>query len=151
MKPLIETSNTQMNPSFEFNLLQTRRQFFGNQGLRMGGLALGMLAAQTASGANGPKVHPALHGLPHFAPKAKSIIYLHMNGGPSQIDMWDYKPKLKEQFDKDLPDSIRLGQRITTMTSGQARLRLRPANLSFLSMVSQDVGLVRFCPSRPRS
>ena len=79
----------------------------------------------------GGRVHPPLPGLPHFAPKAKSIIYLHMNGGPSQIDMWDYKPAMQEQFDKDLPDSIRNGQRITTMTSGQARFPVAPSKFKF--------------------
>ncbi|HCN79021.1 MAG TPA: sulfatase, partial [Verrucomicrobiales bacterium] len=54
--------------------------------------------------------------LPHFAPKAKRLIYLHMNGAPSQLDLWDYKPQLREHYDKDLPESIRKGQRITTMT-----------------------------------
>jgi hypothetical protein len=76
-------------------------------------------------------MNPALPGFPHFAPRAKSIIYLHMNGGPSQIDTWDYKPVLDEQFDKDLPDSIRMGQRITTMTSGQKRLPVAPSKFKF--------------------
>src|SRR5687767_799277 len=113
-----------MNPTFEHHLLQTRRQFFGETGLRFGGLAMAYLLGQgRATGAlANARVHPPQPGLPHFAPKAKSIIYLHMNGGPSQLDLWDYKPGLKAHFDKDLPDSIRLGQRITTMTSGQTRL-----------------------------
>src|SRR5207244_2628216 len=68
---------------------------------------------------------------PHFAPKAKAIIYLHMNGGPAQLETWDYKPKLGEFFDKDLPDSIRNGQRITTMTSGQARVPVAPSMFQF--------------------
>ena len=76
-------------------------------------------------------MHPPLPGLPHFAPKAKAVIYLHMNGGPSQIDLWDYKPKLQEYFDKDLPDSVRNGQRITTMTSGQARFPVAPSMFKF--------------------
>ena len=125
-----------MNTLFEHHLLQTRRQFFGTNGLRMGGLAMATLAGQSALDYSmnrgfaeqpGGRVHPPLPGLPHFAPKAKSIIYLHMNGGPSQIDMWDYKPNMQEQFDKDLPDSIRNGQRITTMTSGQARFPVAPS------------------------
>jgi hypothetical protein len=77
------------------------------------------------------RVHPPLAGFPHFAPKAKRIIYLHMNGGPSQLDTFDYKPKLKEFFDQDLPDSIRQGQRITTMTSGQARFPVAPTIFPF--------------------
>jgi len=127
-----------MDPLFARDLLQTRRQFFGHTGLRFGGLALASMLgrANAASTANEsatatPRVHPALAGFPHFAPKAKRLIYLHMNGGPSQLDLFDYKPKLAEQFDKDLPDSIRNGQRITTMTSGQTRLPIAPTMFKF--------------------
>ncbi|AMV26594.1 hypothetical protein VT84_19495 [Gemmata sp. SH-PL17] len=111
----------------------TRRQFFGTSGLQIGGLAMALLAGNRASGA--PKavapVHPPLPGYPHHAPKAKAVIYLHLNGGPSQLDTWDYKPKLVEHFDKDLPESVRKGQRITTMTSGQARLPVAPSLFKF--------------------
>lgn len=126
-----------MNPVFDNQLLQTRRQFFGQTGLRLGGVALASMlagsqcAAAAAAAASDQPVHPALPGFPHFAPQAKSIIYLHMNGGPSQIDLWDYKPKLEEHFQKDLPDSIRMGQRITTMTSGQAHLPVAPSKFKF--------------------
>jgi len=122
-----------MNPLFDSQLLQTRRQFFGETGLRLGGLALACLMGENGRAQAAPtgRVHPPLPGFPHFAPKAKSIIYLHMNGGPSQIDLWDYKPELKAQFDKDLPDSIRMGQRITGMTSGQARLPVAPSMFKF--------------------
>ena len=121
-----------MDPLFESQLLQTRRQFFGDAGLRLGGLALAWLAggASPAQAAGG-RVHPPLPGFPHFPAKAKSIIYLHMNGGPSQMDLWDYKPSLAAQFDKDLPDSIRMGQRITTMTSKQGRLPVAPSMFKF--------------------
>src|SRR5207344_1121560 len=67
----------------------------------------------------------------HFAPKAKQVIYLHMVGGPSQMDLFDYKPKMTEFFDKDLPESVRMGQRITTMTSGQARFPVAPTLFKF--------------------
>src|SRR3954447_7958040 len=122
-----------MNPLFEYHLHQTRRQFFGQTGLRLGGLALGMLAGQSAARATAPapRVHPPLPGLPHFPPKAKSLIYLHMNGAPSQLDLWDYKPHLRAHFDKDLPDSIRMGQRLSTMTSGQARFPVAPSKFHF--------------------
>ncbi len=69
--------------------------------------------------------------MPNFKAQAKAIIYLHMNGGPSQIDTWDYKPVLDDYFDQDLPDSIRMGQRITTMTSGQKRLPVAPSKFAF--------------------
>ena len=119
-----------MNPLHEFALQQTRRQFFGHVGLRAGNVALASLLGSEL-GARAAAVHPPGAELPHFAPKAKRLIYLHMNGGPSQLDMWDYKPGLKAQFDKDLPDSIRNGQRITTMTSGQARLPVAPSMFKF--------------------
>lgn len=125
-----------MHPCFEHQLLQTRRQFFGSAGLSVGGVALGMLLGDTVR-ADAPaqnaaqKAYPPLPGLPHFAPKAKSLIYLHMNGAPSQIDLWDYKPKLHEYFDKDLPESVRGTQRITTMTSGQARFPVAPSKFKF--------------------
>ena len=122
-----------MNPIHERQVALTRRQFFGTTGLRFGGAALAMLAGklatpQAAAAAKVERVHPPLPGFPHHAPKAKAVIYQHTNGGPSQLDTFDYKPKLIEQFNKDLPDSIRKGQRITTMTSGQARFPVAPKN-----------------------
>ena len=123
-----------MNPIFEHRLLQTRRQFFGSTGLRLGGVALASLLGTppaTAGEASGQMMHRALPGLPHFPGKAKALIYLHMNGGPSQIDLFDYKPVLQEHFDKELPESVRKGQRITTMTSGQARLPVAPSKFKF--------------------
>ena len=128
-----------MDPLFTHNLLHTRRQFFGQSGLRLGGLAMALMgtrssalrASATDGAAASAPVHPALAGFPHFAPKAKRLIYLHMNGAPSQLDLFDYKPELVNQFDKDLPDSIRKGQRITTMTSGQSRLPVAPSMFKF--------------------
>ncbi len=122
-----------MNPIFEYNLLQTRRQFFTGTGLRLGGLALAasLGGKPSARADERVRIQPALPGFPHHKPTAKSIIYLHMNGGPSQIDLWDYKPKLNEYFDKELPDSIRNGQRLSTMTSGQTRFPVAPAKYKF--------------------
>ncbi|MCY2990769.1 MAG: DUF1501 domain-containing protein [Planctomycetota bacterium] len=125
-----------MDPSKEHHLLQTRRQFFGDTGLRVGGLALAMLLGPSATrgqarAATDERAYPPLPGLPHFPPKAKALIYLHMNGAPTQLDLWDYKPKLQEFFNKDLPDSVRGGQRITTMTSGQARFPVAPSKFKF--------------------
>jgi uncharacterized protein (DUF1501 family) len=118
------------DPFFQYHQLQTRRRFFAGTGLRVGGIALaGLLDGEL--GAAPAAVHPALPGLPHFAPKAKRLIYLHMNGAPSQLDLWDYKPGLAEHFDKELPESVRGGQRITTMTSGQARLPVAPSMFKF--------------------
>lgn len=125
-----------MHPVDELKRNTDRRQFFGDVGLRLGGVALAMLAredshARANDAAPVSRAHPALPGLPHFAPRAKSLIYLHMNGGPAQIDLWDYKPQLADYFDQDLPESVRGGQRITTMTSGQKRLPVAPSKFRF--------------------
>ena len=68
---------------------------------------------------------------PHFKPKAKKIIYLFMAGGPSQIETFDYKPKMKDLFNQDLPASIRQGQRVTNMTAKQSRFPLVPSIYDF--------------------
>ena len=122
-----------MHPINDHHLNLTRRQFFGTTGVRLGGAALAMLGASRLGAADkeAARVHPPLPGFPHHTPKAKAVIYLHMNGGPSQIDTFDYKPKLIEQFNADLPPSIRMGQRITTMTSGQSRLPVAPSMFKF--------------------
>ena len=124
-----------MNPAFEYHQLQNRRQFFQGAGLKLGTLALAQIAGQRALAAAKTEVkgdvHPALLGFPHFAPKAKRLIYLHMNGAPSQIDLFDKKPRLTDYFDQELPDSIRNGQRITTMTSGQKRFPVAPSKFAF--------------------
>ncbi|MBA3972684.1 MAG: sulfatase [Candidatus Solibacter sp.] len=98
----------------------TRRRFLSRGAQGFGALALSQLA-----GAEGRS------GLPHFPPKVKRAIYLHMVGAPPQLETFDYKPKMKEWFDKDLPDSIRQGQRLTTMTSGQSRFPIAPSVFEF--------------------
>jgi hypothetical protein len=128
-----------MHPYDEFRWQMTRRNFFGDMGLRMGSIALAAMTAAgqravAASSSGSGQVHPPLPGMPHFAPKATSIIYLHMNGGPSQLDTWDYKPGLKDFFDKDLPESVRGMQRLSTMTSGQGRFPVAPSKFTFRPM-----------------
>lgn len=123
----------------EYELSQTRRQFFGRSACGIGTAALASLLnpqlfAATPKATPGPNAESTglgVLGHPHFAPRAKRVIYLFMNGGPSQIDMFDHKPVLNDMFDKDLPDSIRKGQRITTMTSGQKRLPVAPSKFKF--------------------
>src|SRR5687768_8061997 len=98
----------------------TRRQFLGRSAIGIGSAALASLLS------------PSLFaGATHFAPKARRIIWLTQAGAPSQLDLFDYKPNLREQFDKDLPDSIRQGQRLTGMTSGQARFPVAPSAFNF--------------------
>jgi hypothetical protein len=83
---------------------------------------------------------PGIPGLPHFAPKAKRVIYLFMSGAPSQMDMFDYKPEMGKWFDKDLPESIRMGQRLTTMTSGQKRFPVAPSIYNFKKYDNNENG-----------
>src|SRR5213594_1580417 len=124
-----------MDPLEHFIVRQTRRTFFKNTGLAAGRIALASLMFpglfRAAAGTRQGRAHPPLPGLPHFAPKARRLIYLFMNGAPSQIDLWDYKPRLSELFDTDLPESIRNGQRLTTMTSGQKRFPVAPSIYKF--------------------
>jgi uncharacterized protein (DUF1501 family) len=124
-----------MDPLREAEFMMTRRQLFGKATLGVGTAALNRLLgaggiASLASLANAEQ-NQGLKGIPHFAPKAKYVIYLFMSGGPSQLDLWDYKPKLYDLYDTELPDKIRNGQRVTTMTSGQARFPIAPSRFKF--------------------
>jgi hypothetical protein len=111
-----------------------RRLFLSRSGLGLGALALGsLLDRDRARAAPAPSAVATggLPGLPHFPPKAKRVIYLFQSGAPSQLDLFDYKPALKEQRGKELPNSVRMGQRITTMTSGQKSLPVAPSVFKF--------------------
>ena len=122
-----------------FKTAMARRAFLGTAGVGVGAAALSLLERKSLAaaidparaGTGGGRVHPALPGFPHHAPKAKRVIYLHMNGGPSQLDLWDYKPGLREYFDKDIPASVRGEQRLSTMTSGQSRFPVAPSKFRF--------------------
>lgn len=121
-------------PFEEFRRNITRRYFFSKGSNVLGAAALASMAggqtlkASIADAMGGPIPGAAPT---HFTPKAKHVIYLHMVGGPSQIDLFDYKPVMKEWYDKDLPDSVRMGQRLTTMTSGQTRFPIAPSMYKF--------------------
>jgi hypothetical protein len=119
-----------MNLFDEYQRYETRRQFFGRGKDVLGYAALGSLLGP-ALRLWGEEAATGKLMLPHFAAKAKNIIYLHMVGGPSQMDLYDYKPVLKDWYDKDLPDSVRMGQRLTTMTSGQKRFPIAPSKYKF--------------------
>ncbi|MGI9519507.1 MAG: DUF1501 domain-containing protein [Pirellulaceae bacterium] len=111
--------------------LETRRQFFARGAMGLGTAALASMLPAGAIAAGNKTDDKGLPGLPHFAPKAKRAIYLFMSGAPSQLDMFDYKPGMAEWYDKELPDSIRDGQRLTTMTSGQDRFPIAPTIYQF--------------------
>lgn len=130
-----------MHPFEEHCLELTRRRFFGAaaQGLcgAMGTLALGSMLGGSALGAEVPA---AVRGI-RVPARAKRVIYMHMEGAPSQIDLFDYKPGLRRRFDEDLPDSIRQGQRITGMTSGQARFPVAPSIFRFSRYANNQDGV----------
>ncbi|MHB8899545.1 MAG: DUF1501 domain-containing protein [Thermoguttaceae bacterium] len=120
-----------MDPRREYELLQTRRQFFSRSAKGIGVAALasllnpGLMADEQAVGTDG-----VLKQF-HRKPTARRVIYLFMSGAPSQLETFDYKPKMADMFDVELPDSVRMGQRITTMTSGQARFPIAPSMFKF--------------------
>ncbi|MBL6714703.1 MAG: DUF1501 domain-containing protein [Pirellulales bacterium] len=105
-----------------------RRTFLGTAGLGLGSMALASLArdSQAATAASG-----GVPGLPHFPPRAKRVIYLFQSGAPSQFESFDYKPKLDELHKTELPDSIRMGQRLTGMTSGQSSFPVARSTFAF--------------------
>jgi hypothetical protein len=107
---------------FERGLNLNRRRFLSGLGLGIGGIALGSLLIPDLF--KNSEEDDAAIGLPHFAPKAKRIIYLFQNGAPSQLDLFDYKPLLQKMHGQDLPESVRQGQRLTGMTSTQASFPL---------------------------
>jgi hypothetical protein len=117
------------------NFGMTRRDFFGRFALGLGGAALAGLFH--SSGTAAPKLTKAaspyqgLPDFPNFAPRAKRVIYLFMSGGPSQMDLFDYKPKLNEMNGQELPASVRMGQRLTGMSANQASLPLAGSAFKF--------------------
>ena len=98
-----------MNPTDEYKLMLTRRQFFGLGSLGIGTAALASLLSESGLAQS----NDAKLGTPHFAPKAKRVIYLFQAGGPSQLDLFDYKPQLANLRGQNLPESVRMGQRLT--------------------------------------
>ncbi|MBL8999755.1 MAG: DUF1501 domain-containing protein [Phycisphaerae bacterium] len=121
-----------MHPVEEHYLDLTRRRFFGVAGRSIGaGLGTLALASMGAGRRLVPSEGTGQRPVPPAVGKAKRIIYLHMEGAPSQIDLFDYKPGLADRFNEDLPDSIRQGQRLTGMTSGQAKFPVAPSIFTF--------------------
>ncbi len=139
----------QMTPQ-DLKVAMTRRQFFRRStvGVAIGIPALASLLAQDGFGAN-ETIDPetgGLVGLPHFAPKAKRVIFLHQSGAPSQIELFDYKPNLAKWQGTELPDSVRMGQRITGMTSGQSSLPVAPSTFKFNQAGKSGVWISELLP-----
>ena len=114
----------------EHSLNLNRRKFLSKLSLGIGSVALGSLLIPDLFGSKSDE-EMLLAGLPQFAPKAKRIIYLFQNGAPSQLDLFDYKPKLIQMFGQNLPESIRMGQRLTGMTADQKKFPLAGSAFKF--------------------
>jgi len=108
----------------EYNLNLNRRRFLSRLSLGLGSMALGSLMIPDLFSRSSDEAEAFVPGIPHFAPRAKRVIYLSQNGAPSQLESFDYKPRLREMMGKELPESIRRGQRLTGMTSGQSSFPL---------------------------
>jgi hypothetical protein len=133
-----------MNPLIDHRRLSTRRQFFGRAGI--GATALASLMSDDARASE----HGGLPGLPHFAPKAKRVIYLFQSGAPSQLELFDPKPGLEARHGEDLPDSIRQGQRLTGMTAGQDRFPIAPSKFRFAQHGRSGAWLSELLPHTAR-
>ena len=133
-----------MTPFDHHRAYLTRRQFFGRTAVGIGAAVLGSLLNPQLFAALERKQIGGLPGLPHFAPKAKRVIYLLQNGAPSHVDLFDYKPDLKRG--EQLPDSVRQGQRLSTMTSGQKELPVLPAITTFQRHGQSGATVCNFMP-----
>ncbi|GAB3649502.1 DUF1501 domain-containing protein [Echinicola sediminis] len=108
----------------EHGLNQNRRKFLSKMSLGLGSMALGSLLIPDLFSGKSSMEEEIMAAVPHFAPKAKRVIYLFQNGAPSQLESFDYKPMLRQKMGEDLPASIRMGQRLTGMTAGQSSFPL---------------------------
>ena len=133
-----------MNPAFQLQDSLNRRLFLGRSASALGSVALGSLFAndsRAASSAGG------LPGFPNFAPKAKRVIYLFQSGAPSQMDLFDPKPQMEKRRGEDLPASIRQGQRLTGMTSGQKSFPVAPSIFKFAQHGKSGAWLSELMPN----
>ncbi len=119
----------------QHRVLMARRHFFSQFGVSLGAAALAALLRENGFAAeadtDGKPAADGLPGLPHFAPKAKRVIYLFQSGGPSQLELFDSKPELEKFRGQDLPESVRRGQRLTGMTAHQSRFPTAPSIYKF--------------------
>jgi hypothetical protein len=122
-----------------------RRHFLRQSGGSLGAVALGSLIGSTQPAAAAPVIGN-YKPEPHFVPKAKRIIYLFQSGAPSQFETFDYKPKLRELHGQDLPASVRMGQRLTTMTSGQSSFPMAPSIFGFRQYGEQGTWISELLP-----
>lgn len=140
-----------MDPRLEHTLLMTRRQFLSQTSLGLGTAALASLLPSELAGAppkssTNEKPVGGLPGLPHFAARAKRVIYLMQGGAPSHVDLFDYKPELAKRRGQELPESVHRGQRLTTMTSGQKNRPVLPGITGFKQHGKSGAWVCDFLP-----
>lgn len=129
-----------MNPLIENRLLLNRRQLFSRSAVGIGAAALATLLGDDAFAAS-----PSSE-IPHFTPKAKRVIYLLQGGAPSHVDLFDYKPELAKRRGEELPASVHMGQRLTTMTSGQKTKPVLPGITGFKQYGKSSAWFCDFLP-----
>src|SRR6266404_3473541 len=129
-----------MDPIEERRRLLTRRHFFSRTSTGLGAAALSSLLSSDLRAGTG------LAGLPHFPPRAKRVIYLFQHGGPSQLDLFDYKPALQKLRGADLPESVRMGQRLTGMTAYQTTFPTAPSIFKFQQQGASGMWLSELLP-----
>jgi hypothetical protein len=130
--------------AFDIQRYLNRRVFLRNSSLGIGAAALATLLERDAQAGRG------LTGVPHFPPKARHVIWLTQAGAPSQLELFDYKPRLKERFNQDLPTSVRGEQRLTGMTSGQTRFPVAPSMFRFRQHGDSGIWLSELLPHTGR-
>ena len=124
----------------EYNHKMNRRSFLSGSVLGLGTTALGDLLGKDKF------MHIGDPQLPHYAPKAKRIVYLFQSGAPSQLDLFDYKPKLQEMFGQELPASVRGEQRVTGMTAYQRSFPLAGTKFGFNQYGKGGVSMSEILP-----
>jgi hypothetical protein len=120
-----------MDPRIEHEWLASRRQFLTRSAGGLGLAALATLLGEDSQAGDGAEAAGGLSGFPQFTPQAKRVIYLFQSGAPSQLDLFDHKPKLRPLQSTELPDSVRMGQRLTSMTSRQASFPIAASKFKF--------------------
>src|SRR5579864_6449497 len=134
-----------MNPFDERQALLTRRQLFGRTAVGLGTAALATLLNRETSAGESRRIGGLPH-LPHFAPKAKRVIYLLQNGAPSHVDLFDYKPKMEAWRGREIPPEIQGGKRLSTMTSGQKSKPVLPPITKFARHGQSGAWICDFLP-----
>jgi Protein of unknown function (DUF1501) len=135
-----------MHPCSERFLQFTRREFFGRAATGIGTAALASLLAGDLRAEPGPSGSDSSPGLPHFPAKAKRVIYLMQGGAPTHVDLFDYKPGMAKRRGEELPPSVQMGQRLTTMTAGQKSKPILPGITGFKQYGQSGAWLCDFLP-----